>query len=184
MLSEAPQHSGDPAHPAVKALGRISKLIREMADNMDGIVWATNPKNDTLDHFVLYVFEYFDSLAHASQMRILRDVPSPLPSCLLTSTQRHNLFLVLKEAMNNVLKHAHASEASFKLVIESGRLRMALDDNGRGFMTGTTSELGNGLVNMEKRMSTIGGMFVCASTPGKGTRIEVEMPISNEENTA
>lgn len=179
MLNECPVPSGERPPAADKPQPRISKLVRELADNLDAIVWATNPKNDSLDNFVLYLLDYLDGLADASPVRILRDVPSGLPHCAMSSVQRHNLFLVIKEALNNVFKHASASQVQFRLRLEDGLLTMSLEDNGRGFVPKTTLELGNGLVNMEKRMKLIGGNFAVASEPGGGTRVRLAMPINN-----
>jgi signal transduction histidine kinase len=178
LLTEFSLQREHAAGEQVKAqLEKTSGLVREAAESLDAIVWAIDSKNDTLDSFILYTYEYLDNLAHLSQARILRDVPASLPDCPLSSTQRHNLFLVLKEALANVFKHANASEIWFRLRLENGSLTMSLEDDGRGFVPETTSELGNGLLNMKMRMKLINGSFTVASEPGIGTRIRLEMPL-------
>jgi len=158
-------------------LGKVSKLVRNLVNNLDAIVWAANPKNDSLNHFIVYVYEYLDGLSEISPVRILRDVPTGLPDCPLSAEQRHNLFLVIKEALNNVFKHSGATEVWFRLRLENSLLAISIEDNGKGFSPATTSELGNGLLNMEKRMKNIGGQIAVSSEPGKGTRLHLQIPI-------
>ena len=178
MFNEVSHHlSGPQPSNGKSASGRISHLVRELVESLDAIVWAVSPKNDSLDNFVLYVYEYIDRLAKVSPVRILRDIPAALPDCPLSSEQRHNLFLVIKKALNNVLKHSGATEVWFRLRVEDSTLAFSLEDNGRGFAPETASELGNGLVNMEKRMKLIRGVFVVSSEPGAGTQVRVQLPI-------
>src|SRR5439155_5923365 len=101
-----------------------------LVSNLDAIVWAANPKNDSLDHFIVYVFEYLDSLADVSPVRISRDVPTGLPDSPLSAEQRHNLFLIIKEALNNVFKHSGATEVWFRLRMDDLQLSISIEDNG------------------------------------------------------
>jgi signal transduction histidine kinase/streptogramin lyase len=180
MLNEVSGSLSNNQEPTLKPSSRrISSLVRELVENLDAIVWSVNPKNDSLDNFVLYVYEYIDRVANVSPVPILRDIPATLPDCPLSSEQRHNLFLVIKEALNNVFRHSGATEVWFRLRVEDSTLALSLEDNGNGFAPGTASELGNGLVNMEKRMELIGGTFVVSSAPGAGTRIQLQVPLSN-----
>lgn len=164
-------------------LEKAASLVRELAGSLDAIVWAADPKNDSLDHFILYIYEYLDSLANVSPMRILRDVPTELPARPLSPAQRHNLFLVVKEALSNVFKHSGATEIWFRLWLEDDSLMLALEDNGKGFVPEATSELGNGLVNMEKRMKLIGGSFSVRSQPGTGTQLRLQVPLKGAAKT-
>jgi signal transduction histidine kinase len=92
------------------------------------------------------------------------------------------LFLVVKEALNNVLKHAQASEVSVAIAESAGVLEIALEDNGRGFDLGKTdkSRAGDGLKNMRKRMAKIGGGFFLASLPGQGTKLRLTVPVNGD----
>jgi signal transduction histidine kinase len=177
MLNEATwRHADGPAAKLKPQLEKAAALVRDLAGSLDAIVWAADPKNDTLDQFILYVYEYLDSLAQVGP-RILRDVPAELPACPLSPAQRHNLFLVLKEALNNTFKHSGATELWFRLHLEADRLQLSLEDNGKGFVPTAVSQLGNGLVNMEKRLKLIGGTFAVESQPGAGTRVRLQMPL-------
>ncbi len=178
MLNEFSLQRSQEDGPKIRPhLEKAASLVRELAGSLDAIVWAANPKNDSLDHFILYLYEYLDGLANLSPMRILRDVPAELPACPLSPAQRHNLFLVLKEALSNGFKHSGATEIWFRLRLEADMLLLTLEDNGKGFVPEATSELGNGLVNMEKRMKLIGGSFSVLSQPGAGARLCLRLPL-------
>jgi signal transduction histidine kinase len=177
------QHSQEDGQTIRPHLEKAANLVRELAGGLDAIVWAADPKNDSLDHFILYIYEYLDSLANVTPMRLLRDVPAELPPCPLSPAQRHNLFLVVKEALSNVFKHSGATEIWFRLRLEDDSLMLALEDNGKGFVPEATSELGNGLVNMEKRMKLIGGSFSVRSQPGSGTQLRLQVPLKSAAKT-
>jgi ligand-binding sensor domain-containing protein/signal transduction histidine kinase len=153
---------------------RISTAARELVRNLDVIVWALNPKNDSLDNFALYVIEYVENFLSPTGIRCRLDVPDELPAVPISSEVRHNLFLVIKEALNNIAKHSCASEVWFRLRFEKQQLAISIEDNGKGFNSGKTNALGNGLVNMEKRMQSIGGCFEIQSERNNaGTQIRL-----------
>ena len=91
---------------------------------------------------------------------------------------RHHLFLVVKEALSNIVKHARATEVWLRLSVKDKTLSLIIEDNGCGFdlahsaLRTPHSALGNGLVNMRERLAQLGGQFTVDSIPGQGTRIE------------
>jgi signal transduction histidine kinase len=135
---------------------------------LDEIVWAVNPQNDTLDALVGYLNQYASQFFESTNVRCRLDVPETPPSLILPAAVRHDLFLVVKEALNNVLKHAQASEVSVAITESAGVLEIAIEDNGHGFnaATPTGRSPGDGLNNMRGRMAKIGGGFFLASLPG------------------
>ncbi|MDQ6630920.1 MAG: ATP-binding protein, partial [Verrucomicrobiota bacterium] len=150
---------------SVKVVAAAEDLVR----NLDGIVWAVNPQNDSLDQLVLYFYEYVQRFLGATNIRYRWEVPQNLPSISLTAEVRHSLFLVLKEALNNVVKHAEATEVSIHLSFANSLLTISIEDNGKGFSEETMQISGNGLLNMKKRITTIGGQFEMESAPNRGT---------------
>jgi signal transduction histidine kinase len=90
---------------------------------------------------------------------------------------RHNLFLIIKEALNNVVKHSAATEVRFRLRFDNARLQIAISDNGQGFSLGTEQSFGNGLLNMRKRAEHIRGELTMQSEPGNGTGVVVSLPL-------
>jgi ligand-binding sensor domain-containing protein/signal transduction histidine kinase len=152
----------------------ISRTTREVIQAMDEIVWTINPKNDTLDNLANYIFQYAQEYFQNTGVRCRLDLPPRLPDQAVSTEERHNLFMAVKEALNNVLKHADATEVRIALAVVGSRLTMSIADNGRGFLPGQPHPTGNGLQNMKERLERIGGRFVLESKPGEGTRIKLE----------
>jgi signal transduction histidine kinase len=140
------------------------------------IVWAVNPRNDTLDSLVQYISQYAYDFFQASQIACHLDLPTEVPPIQLTAEVRHNLFMVIKEALNNILKHSQASEAHLRLTLQHGILEIRVEDNGCGFETAiTTTSRRSGLANMRQRIQLIGALLHIESQPGKGSSIQVQM---------
>jgi signal transduction histidine kinase len=141
---------------------------------MDEIVWTINPKNDTLDHLANYILQYAQEYFQNTGVRCCLDLPARLPERPLSTAERHNLFMAVKEALNNVLKHASATEVRIGLALTDGKLAITIADNGCGFLPDQARSSGNGLANMKQRLKRIGGQLVLETEPGVGTRIKME----------
>lgn len=156
----------------------IFNTAKEVTRSLDEIVWAVNPANDTLESFALFLGAFVQNYSHTAGLRCRFDVPEVLPAAPLESSIRHHLYLATKEVMHNVAKHAKASEIRMKLTLEPGSFRIVIEDDGQGF----DSELpgapdADGLVNLQNRLKQIGGSCVRHSAPGKGTSVEMTVPI-------
>jgi signal transduction histidine kinase len=103
------------------------------------------------------------------------DIPETIPAFHLSAEARRNIFLVVKEAIHNIVKHSEATEVLIKVSFTQQCLEIRVKDNGRGFSTGEPSRFGNGLRNMEKRTNDIGGRFGIASKPGQGTEVTLSV---------
>jgi ligand-binding sensor domain-containing protein/signal transduction histidine kinase len=156
---------------------RVAAAAEDMVRNMDGIVWAINPQNDSLKHLTLYFYEYVERFLSSTNIRCRWEVPQDLPPLQLTAEVRHNLFLVLKEALNNTVKHSGATEVWIRLAISEGDLRLVIEDNGGGLVKQSGARIGHGLSGMEKRMEDVGGTFKLFSDPEKGTRLQFQIPL-------
>jgi len=152
----------------------ISRTTREIVQAMDEIVWTINPKNDTLEDLASYLFRHAEDFFQNSGVRCRMDLPLTLPAHHLSTQQRHNLFMAVKEALNNVLKHASATEVRLGLRVEGDRLSISIVDDGCGFAVDQVGSDGNGLVNMRQRLDRIGGRLKLKSRPGCGTSIIME----------
>src|SRR5581483_5249824 len=163
-------------------LGKQSHVVQDVAGSLDTIVWAVNPVNDSIDRLADYLYEQVERLLTMSSIRCRFDVPDELPDRFVSSELRHNVFLVVREALNNIIKHAGASEVWFRLRAGPATLSLVIEDNGKGFPSEEQSAFGNGLSNMAKRMKNLGGSFQLSSQSGKGTRIHFEVPINTASN--
>jgi signal transduction histidine kinase len=161
----------DRAKPRVQALARTT---REVIQAMDEVVWTINPKNDSLENLANYVFQYVQEYFQNTGVRCRLDMPPQLPNRALSTEVRHNLFMALKESLNNVLKHAAATEVQVGLAVAQKRLTLTITDNGHGFVPDEAKRRGEGLRNMRDRLEQIGGSLVLQSVPGKGTIVKLE----------
>lgn len=153
----------------------ISNTARDTIQAMDEIVWAVNPKNDTLKEMADYLVFYSEDFLRPSGISCCLDVPLNLPGIPVSAEVRHNLFMAVKEALNNAVKHAAAHQIKFRLDYTTNRLTVEIADNGRGFRFDEITAVGNGLENMRKRMSAIGGELTIQSEPGQGTTVKLQM---------
>lgn len=127
---------------AAADVDQIYATARELTRAMDEIVWAVNPKHDTLDSLVTYLGRYAQNFLSLAGIRCRIDVPVQLPAWILTAEMRHNVFLSLKEALNNVVKHARASEVRISLEMVSRGFLLLVSDNGCGFRLNGSDEAG------------------------------------------
>ncbi len=160
---------------------RIGAQARAAVQALDEIVWATNPKNDNLPRFAEYVCHFADEFFEDTTVRCWEEVPTDLPNVPLRAELRHNLFLAVKEAFNNVRKHSRATEVWLRLALVNSRVSLEIEDNGCGFSPQQKSPGGNGLGNIKTRLAECGGEAEIVSQPGKGTRLRLGFPLPATE---
>jgi signal transduction histidine kinase len=163
----------------------ISEASREVLHSLDEIVWAVNPKNDSLEHLVSYIGQYAHDYFQMTGIECELDISSQLPPYSLSSQVRHHLFLAAHEAFTNILKHSSASRARITMNCHNGKFELTAFDNGRGFTAGIenppprgANDAGNGLRNMTERLADIGGRCEIRSSPGDGTTIHFILPLN------
>jgi signal transduction histidine kinase/ligand-binding sensor domain-containing protein len=172
-----------PAEALDGRLNQISDTARELTGAMDEIVWAVNPRNDTLDSLAIYLCKFVPEFLSLAGVRCRLDVPVRLPPRPLSAESRHNLFLAVKEALNNAVKYAQATEVRLKLIPARRTFTILIQDNGRGFApnadtiaAGGRSAGGNGLPNLAQRLKNIGGRVRINSQPGRGVTVGLTVP--------
>jgi signal transduction histidine kinase len=169
-----------PADESVREpIRHINGAVKELASALEEIVWAANPKSDTLEGFSNYLTQYTGAAVRDASLRCRLDIPTSIPERTLPSGIRHRLMMAVKEALNNALKHAHATEVSVRLELEGPNLVVTVSDNGSGFDPATVKR-GNGLDHLERRMVEIGGTCGIESRTG-GTRVRLSVPIPATE---
>jgi signal transduction histidine kinase len=152
-------------------MGRMAVAVRQAGESLDEIVWAVNPKHDSLPLLVNYLGQYAIQFLNAAGIRCRVDLPErPAPDPVPPEV-RHNLFLAVKEALNNVARHAQATEAWLRVSLSPGWFQVRVEDNGRGLRDGPMDPGSDGLGNMRQRMEAIGGRFDVQSMPQGGTTI-------------
>lgn len=150
-------------------MGQVSEKSREMVASLDEIVWAVNPANDSPGSLASYLCHFAEEFFAATPIRCRLDVGDSLPVAPLTSEVRHHLYLAVREAMNNIAKHAQATEVWLRIHAPPEQLRIEIEDNGRGISSEASGGPGEGLTNMRERLSKIDGRFECEPRAGGGT---------------
>ena len=161
---------------AREELGMVSRMSRELVAALYETVWAVSPENDHLDSLISYVCQLADQMCAAADLKCRLEMPDTPPAIPLASTVRHHLVMSIKEAIHNVIKHAHASEIQIRIRHANGMLSIQVSDNGCGFEAGSVVR-GNGLDNMERRLRSMGGSCSVESRRGAGTRVNLELPL-------
>ena len=155
----------------------ICEEARGLLSSMDEILWAVNPRRDTLRDFASYVCGYAQEFFKRTHIQCLIDVDPEMSSSPLDLPLRRSLLMAIKEALNNTVKHSEATEVMLQIRWHRQKLVVAVTDNGRGFSPGADNTERNGLLNMSQRMKELGGACIITSQPGMGSRIEFSIPL-------
>jgi signal transduction histidine kinase len=160
---------------------QIASTVRQVTDSLDEIVWAINPRNDSLPHVVSYIGQFALRFLEMAGIACHLDLPDQPPKRAVSAEVRHNLFLVAKEALNNVVRHAQATRVWLTITATEKVVVLTIKDNGRGFAAASGDPNADGLRNMRQRMSDIGGQCNVESQPGAGTEISCSYHLVSDE---
>ncbi len=161
-----------------RTLEDISQTTQEIVSSFDEIVWAVNPRYDTLEGLLDYLAQYASSFLDRAGIEVRTELPTVQEQIHVSAENRHNIFMIVKESLTNVIKYAEATEVLFLPKIENGIFSLLIQDNGRGFDAASVKQFSEGLNNMKLRMEEIGGEFNLTSVPGKGTSITITVKLS------
>jgi signal transduction histidine kinase/ligand-binding sensor domain-containing protein len=162
-----------------RRLQEISDTARQLLKSLDETVWAVNPRNDNLPQLINYLGQFAAKFLATAEIACVLDLPDDPPPRPVSAEARHNLFLTVKEALTNVVKHAHAREVRFSCQLVDGALQVVIADDGLGCAGLTPDDPeADGLRNMRQRMSLLGGRFDLVGSPGAGTRITLVLPLA------
>jgi len=174
VISRRVGQTGDVA----EQLSTIGSLSRDLVDSMSDIVWAINPGRDRLSDLTHRMRRFASDVFSANGSELRFAVPLPSRDLKLGPEMRRELYLIFKEAVNNVVRHSSCTSVEITLLISDGILELSVQDNGSGFDPDNDSE-GNGLANMRLRAKKLGGVLKIKSTPD-GTRVDLSAPISKQ----
>jgi len=182
ILSELAKKQREP-EKAQQLIDQISEISGGVVDEMSEIIWAMNPRNDTLDSFTSYIRQHASSYLESAEIEGVFSFPGEIPALHMSSELRRNLFLTVKEAFHNIVKHSGAGNVHMHLFTENGKLRIIIDDDGVGFAMDQVNSWGNGLTNMHKRIEELGGSFRISSETGRGTTIDFSVSLNQKDNS-
>ena len=160
----------------IPLLDTIGESSRKMLDAMADIVWTINPENDQFEKIILRMRSFAYELLGAKGIDFEFVADEEAIKIKLPMDARKNLYLIFKEATNNMVKYAGASKATFAIKDEKDNLSMMIRDNGMGFDVNLATE-GNGIKNMKRRAMEIGAKLLIESFPGSGTTIQLKIAL-------
>jgi len=153
---------------------KISHSADDVLNKMNAIIWSMNSGNDTLDNLISYIrsysIEYFDN----TPVQCKVNVPAEIPDKELTGDKRRNVFLCVKETLNNVLKHSGGSLVTVDIEANHS-LRVIITDNGKGIDLEKLRQFGNGLKNITRRMESIEGSYKIENKNGTVTTLDLPL---------
>jgi signal transduction histidine kinase/ligand-binding sensor domain-containing protein len=177
LLGELSRNAIVEPDKAREFLGQISRVAQIGVKSLDEIVWAVNPRNDTLPDLLDYTGQYALDFVAAAGLQCRLDFPDTPPAREIPGDIRHAVFLILKETLNNVVKHAQATRVKILFDLEKDEMLWRIDDDGKGFEPAPDNALDDGLRNIRQRAAALGGHAEIKSFPGKGTRVSVRIPL-------
>ncbi|MBI4469412.1 MAG: hypothetical protein HY650_08845 [Acidobacteria bacterium] len=184
ILSEVVKRQDDSRQAqSAEMLTQIAETSRGLVDTMSDIVWSIDPRRDDLNNLILRISEFAADVLDAKGIAWTFDAPTDPETVRLTPDQRRHLFLIFKEALNNIARHAEASSVRLAITVRDRRLLVEIEDDGRGLRTASTPAAepprnrGHGLDNMRARAAEIGGALAIEANAGRGTRLTLSVPL-------
>jgi signal transduction histidine kinase len=161
---------------AAELLDKINDSSTRMTENMQDIVWAVNPDNDSFERMIARMQQFAAQSFEAKNIQLHFSADEEMKSLKVPLQHRRDFFLIYKEAVNNVSKYSHAQHGRISLSKNHHSLQLKIDDDGIGFKEEAVLA-GNGLRNMRDRAKSLNGKLQIHSEEGKGTRVILEMKV-------
>ena len=177
ILSELSRQKLDRQEEAGVFLNRIAEEVNNSSQALDDIVWSINTNNDTLEQTVARMRRYAAEIFDGANIHYSLQLDEHFAQRKLNMEQRRDCFLLFKEVINNIYKHADAREVSIRVWLEGNQLHMTIEDDGKGFDPTQVTHR-NGLKNMQQRIAKWKGQLQIQSAPGKGTRTTLNFPVN------
>jgi signal transduction histidine kinase len=160
-------------------LDKLTQAARAVVATLDEIVWAVNPQYDSVASLASYYSMFAQRFLNLAGLACRLEVADNIPATPLDSRSRHGVFLAFKEALNNAVRHSGASLVRIEMVAAGRQLKIAVTDNGRGFLPAQSPPGSDGLASMQARLPKLGGRCEIISQPGQGTTVEFWLPLED-----
>jgi signal transduction histidine kinase len=176
LLGDLAKNSAVPLEEQQKYLGQLTNTARSLVASLDEIVWAINPRYDSVASMVSYYTLFAQRFLNLAGLACRPQIPASFAEYPVDPKGRHGLFLAFKESLNNVVRHSGGTEVRLKIDVGGGDLIISVADNGHGFDP-CGVEAGEGLQGMRSRLDRLGGSCIIKSRPGAGTEVELRFPV-------
>ena len=183
ILSEVVKRQVGSAQVSVPMLTEIADSARGLVSSMRDIVWSIDPRRDDLNSLISRVRQFACDVLEPQGVKCEFEVPSQVGGVRLGPDERRHLFLIFKEAINNIARHAECSSVFVGLAVDHSKLKAEVRDDGRGFMppvvepSSPNGGEGHGLNNMRARAAQLGGSLTVHSSCDLGTTLELIVPL-------
>lgn len=157
------------------SLEKINERSQRLLDSMSDIIWNINPGNDTIEEVMSRMREYATTILEAKNIDYVFDFPKAIMDCKLNMEVKNNMYLIFKEAVNNLSKYSQCTVAKLSLTFDEKNIYIKIEDNGKGFNNEEVKHRG-GINNMQHRAEEIKGEITIQAVIDKGTTIELIMP--------
>jgi signal transduction histidine kinase len=182
MLGFLANDAGVPQTRKSGYLQQMTEKARDLVTALDEIVWAVNPRYDSLASLAAYCSLYAQRFLGLASIKCHLDISTGMPDQPLESNLRHSLFLAFKEALSNVVRHAEASEVHLRIQVEGSELLISIADNGRGLPGDSACAGMDGLANMKERLAAVGGQFEIQTGRAKGTTVIFRVSLNSQNH--
>ena len=150
-------------------------MISDLSFKIKEVIWSLNRIYDDLQSLINFIVNTSIKIYENSQISLTFDLPTEIPDLKISSEKRNEVYLTIKESLNNIIKHSKADIANLRIEVKNNILIFEVSDNGIGFQNHKT--IGLGIKNMRKRVEKLGGKFLINSM--KGTIVIIEIPFKS-----
>lgn len=161
-----------------KPLSQLAWRTRSLAGDLESIVWTISPQNNSWDRLASFAAQFARRFFKDTPIRCTVDGVESIPARPLGPDEQHEVLAVLKEALNNVLKHSRAGSVAISVQLGGDAFELRVSDDGIGFDPSAKEHAErNGLSNMKARAESLGGVTEVTSRPGEGTTVRLRLPL-------
>jgi signal transduction histidine kinase len=158
-----------------KSSEAIKETSIKMIENMRDLIWALNPENTTLDNLIARIREYTTDYIEDFPITLEKSFPDHIPQMAISKESHHEIFMVVKEILNNISKHSKATQLTLSVLIADNNLIINFQENGIGFEASNVT-YGNGLKNIKNRLTAIGANLEIINH--EGTIINISLSLN------
>lgn len=175
ILSDIAAREND-QHQSGNMMQEIKHSSVSLMEKMDDIVWSINPRNDSIEDLMLRIKRFASKLLEAKEIDYTIDIDDSIHNAKLDMETRQHIYLIMKEAINNLVKYSNCTKACIKVKYNNNYLKIEISDNGQGFNQ-QQIQLGNGIISMKKRAEAINAQMKIDTELNKGTIVSLQTRI-------
>lgn len=179
LLTRVKKKSQSLQDQSTQQLSEIELFTKILISKVNEIIWALNPIHDSVRNLFDYINDYCKRFIDHDFLKGKIQISYPATNLTVSSAFRRNIFLVVKEALNNIIKHSGATYFELDLRVEESKFLLTISDNGYGFDELKVKSSGNGILNMKKRIIELNGTIELSSIQARGVSLKISVPLPN-----